>query len=212
MKLGDSVMNVSRRAILGAGAAAAAVLSGCATANTAPDPAAQLNAVLDRVSSEILRQSPERCTSLGLTPERAGYVFIDKVSDASKAGARQYRAILQRALADLAAIDRGALSAPDAVTLDVVSTSFRNSIDSSAFEAGGGAGSPYVVTQLNGAYRSMPNFLNEQHPLRTVEEADGYLARIEGFVGQLDAETAIIAEDASAGMRHRLSGPPKTPP
>lgn len=193
-------MNLSRRAILGAGAAAAAVLSGCATANTAPDPAAQLNAVLDRVSSEILRQSPERCTSLGLTPERAGYAFIDKVSDASKAGARLYRGILQRALADLAAIDRSALSAPDAVTLDVVATAFRNSVDSSAFEAGGGAGSPYVVTQLNGAYRSMPNFLNEQHPLRTVEEADGYLARIEGFVGQLDAETAIIAEDASAGV------------
>lgn len=193
-------MNFSRRAILGAGTAAAAVLSGCATANTTPDPAAQINAVLDRVSSEILRQSPERCTSLGLTAERAGYVFIDKVSDASKAGARQYRGILQHALADLASLDRSALSAPDAVTLDVVSTAFRNSIDSSAFEAGGGAGSPYVVTQLNGAYRSMPNFLNEQHPLRTVEEADGYLARIEGFVGQLDAETAIIAEDANAGV------------
>lgn len=193
-------MTLSRRAVLGAGAAAAAVLAGCATTNAAADATTRLNATLDRVSSEILRQSPERCTSLGLTAERAGYVFIDKVSDASKAGARQYRAILQRALADLASIDRNALSPQDAVTLDVVSTAFRNSVDSSSFEVGGGAGSPYVVTQLNGAYRSMPNFLNEQHPLRTIEEADGYIARIEGFVGQLDAETAIIAEDAGAGV------------
>jgi uncharacterized protein (DUF885 family) len=160
----------------------------------------QLTAVLDRAVAEILRRSPERCTSLGLTEERAGYKFIDKVSDASKAGARDSRAAAQRALAELGAIDRSGLSAQEAVTLDVVSTSFRNSVDAGAFEVGGGAGSPYVVTQLNGAYRSMPNFLNEQHPLRTVEEADGYIKRIEGFAGQLDQETAIIAEDAGAGV------------
>jgi uncharacterized protein (DUF885 family) len=197
-------MHISRRAVLGAGAAGATLLSGCASDGAAAagggDATAQLNATLDRVVGEILRRSPERCTSLGLTEERAGYKFIDKVSDASKAAARDYRAVLQRALTELGAIDRSALSSQDAVTLDVVATSFRNSVDSGAFEVGGGAGSPYVVTQLNGAYRGMPNFLNEQHPLRTVEEADGYLARIDGFVGQLDAETAIIAEDASAGV------------
>jgi uncharacterized protein (DUF885 family) len=201
-------MHISRRAVLGAGAAGAAVLTGCASGGaTAPDapgsmaPAgAQLSMALDRVASNILRRSPERCTSLGLTEERAGYKFIDKVSDASKQGARAYRAMLQQALTELGAIDRDQLSDQDAVTLDVVTTAFHNSVDSSAFEVGGGAGSPYVVTQLNGAYRGMPNFLNEQHPLRTVEEADGYLARIDGFVGQLDAETAIIAEDAGAGV------------
>ncbi|MGD9981140.1 MAG: DUF885 family protein [Hyphomonadaceae bacterium] len=200
-------MHISRRAVLGAGAAGVAVLTGCASGALGPqEPAtpasasAQLTATLDRVVGEILRRSPERCTGLGLTEERAGYKFIDKVSDASKAGARDYRAMLQRALTDLGAIDRSGLSAQETVTVDVVTTSFQNSVDSGAFEVGGGAGSPYVVTQLNGAYRSMPNFLNEQHPLRTVEEADGYLARIDGFAGQLDQETAIIGEDASAGV------------
>ncbi len=199
-------MHISRRAILSAGAVGAVAASGCAStpaaSPTAPAAAAsgQLDASLDRVVSDILRQSPERCTSLGLTEERAGYTFIDKVSDSSKAAGRQYRAILQRALGELNEIDLSGLSEQEQVTLDVVTTSFRNSVDSSAFEVGGGAGAPYVVTQLNGAYRSMPNFLNEQHPLRTVEEADGYLARIDGFVGQLDAETTIIGEDAGAGV------------
>jgi uncharacterized protein (DUF885 family) len=201
-------MHISRRAVLGAGAASAAVLAGCAsnTATATQTPAsaasasAQLAATLDRAVAGMLHRSPERCTSLGLTEERAGYKFIDKVSDASKAGARDYRAMLQSALTELGAIERNGLSAQEAVTLDVVTTSFRNSVDSGAFEVGGGAGAPYVVTQLNGAYRSMPNFLNEQHPLRTIEEADGYLARIGGFAGQLDQETAIIAEDAGAGV------------
>lgn len=197
-------MHVSRRALLGAGAAGA-VLTGCAsgpttTSGAAADGSVRLNQILDAAVANTLRRSPERCTSLGLTEERAGYRFIDKVSDASKAAAREARAQLQQSLSDLRALNRETLTPRDRVTYDVVETAWTNSLDTSAYEAGGGAGSPYVVTQLTGAYRSMPNFLNEQHPLRTVDEADGYLARIEGFVDQLDAETAIIAEDAAAGV------------
>ncbi len=196
-------MHISRRAVLGAGAAGAAMLSGCASGGatvTSPSPDVALNAVLDRSVANSLRRSPERCTSLGLTEERAGYRFIDKVSDASKAATREARAQQQASLNELRAIHRESLSPRDRVTYDVVETAWVNSLDSSAFEVGGGAGSPYAVTQLTGAYRSMPNFLNEQHPLRTIDEADGYLARVDGFVGQLDAETAIIAEDAASGV------------
>lgn len=198
-------MSISRRGVLGAGAAGVAVLSGCASSGASAGDAAlapieQLNAVLDSAVANAFRRSPERCTSLGLTEERAGYRFIDKVSDPSKAAAREARAQLQQSLAALRAVDREALEPRDRVTYDVVETSWVNSLDSSAFEFGGGAGSPYQVTQLTGSYRSMPNFLNEQHPLRTVDEADGYLARVDGFAGQLDAETQIIAEDAAAGV------------
>jgi uncharacterized protein (DUF885 family) len=200
-------MTISRRAVLGAGAAGVALLTGCATAPAgapapaAPaDPTAQLNAVLDRTVNALLRESPERCTSLGLTEERAGYRFIDKVSDASKEGARRTRGIVQNALTELRALDRNALPARDQVTLDVVATSYEYSLANSRFEVGGGAGSPYVVTQLNGAYRGVPDFLDNQHPLRTRDEADAYLARLDGFARQLDQETAIIPEDAGAGV------------
>ncbi len=194
-------MIMSRRAVLGAGAAGVALLSGCATA-PAPtaDASAQMNAVLDRVVETAFRRSPEFCTSLGISEERAGYRFIDKVSDRSKAASRENRALTQAALNDLRAIDRSALAPRDQVTYDVVSTSWENSLANSAFEAGGGAGSPYVVTQLTGAYRNGPDFLDQQHPLRTRDEADGYLARLGGFAGQLDQDTAIIAEDAAAGV------------
>ncbi len=67
----------------------------------------------------------------------------------------------------------------------------------SAFEIGGGAGSPYVVTQLTGAYGDVPDFMDSQHPLRTRDEAEAYFARLSGYVAQLDQETAIIAEDAA---------------
>ncbi|MBK8542986.1 MAG: DUF885 family protein [Caulobacteraceae bacterium] len=198
-------MHISRRVLLGAGAASAAVLAGCASngatgVSAGGDPSTRMNEVLDRSVANSLRRSPERCTSLGLTEERAGYRFIDKVSDASKQAAREAREQTRTSLNELRAIDRESLPARDKVTYDVVATAWANNLASAEFEVGGGAGAPYVVTQLTGAYRSMPNFLNEQHPLRTTDEAEGYVARINGFVGQLEAEIGIIAEDAAAGV------------
>lgn len=198
-------MHLSRRALLGAGAAGVAVLSGCATSapateTPAPDVSARLAARLDRAVTDMLRRSPERCTSLGIDEQRAGGRFIDKLSDASKQGRADYRAMLQRTLDDLAAFDRASLPARDQVTLDVVSTSLRNTVAGQSFAPGGGAGAPYVVSQLDGAYTDVPDFMDAQHPLRTRDQADAYLSRLNEFVRQLDQETAIIAEDAGAGV------------
>ena len=201
-------MLTTRRALLGAGAAGLAILSGCATAPAASpeapaapaDPGAQLNAVLDRTVAAMLRESPERCTSLGLTEDRAGYRFVDKLGDSSKEGSRRYRAIIQNALTELRALDRNALPGRDQVTLDVVATSFENNLANSRFEVGGGAGAPYVVTQLTGSYADGPDFLDQQHPLRNRDEADAYLARLSEYDRVLDQETAIIGEDAGLGV------------
>ncbi len=199
-------MQLSRRALLGAGAAGVAVLSGCATdGGTAAAPAAataseQLSATLDRTVAAMLREQPQRCTSLGLTEARAGYRFIDKLGDASKEGARRYRGVIENAVRELDAIDRTTLSAQEVVTLDVVKTSFENNLATSRFEVGGGAGSPYAVTQLNGAYTGFPDFMDNQHPLRTRDEADAYLARLSEYVRVLDQETANIRADAGAGV------------
>lgn len=191
-------MHTTRRALLGAGAAGVALLTtGC----QAPlDQSARLTEILDRVSREILQQSPERCTALGVTEEQAGGRFIDRLSDTSKDGQRAYRGVLQTALNDLNAIDRAALSAQDGVTLDVVKTSFENSVSNMGYEVGSGAGAPYIVTQLTGSYASVPDFMDNQHPLRTRDEAEAYITRLGAFVRQLDQETAIIAADASAGV------------
>jgi uncharacterized protein (DUF885 family) len=189
-------MLTTRRSILGASAAGLALLAGCQ--QTAPG--ARLTEILDRVSTDMLREAPERCTSLGVSEERAGGRFVDRMGDASKEGARRYRGILEAATRDLGAINRERLTSQEAVTLDVVTTSFENSIATQQFEIGGGAGAPYIVTQLTGAYTDVPDFMDSQHPLRTRDEAEAYLARLNGYVTQLDQETAIIAEDGGAGV------------
>lgn len=190
-------MHLTRRAALGAGAATLALAAtGCAR----QDPSAALTALLNRVSMEILRESPERCTGLGVTEEQAGGRFIDRMGDNSREGANRYRGILETALTDLGAISRDALPPGDQVTHDVVRTSFENSVASLGFEVGNGATVPYVVTQLTGAYTDAPDFLDSQHPLRTRDETEAYLARLSGYAHQLDQETAMLGADAAAGV------------
>lgn len=191
------MMHLSRRAMLGAGAATAALAAAPAFAAAESE---RLSTLLDNIVTEMLRRSPERATSLGVSEERAGGRFIDRVSDPSKRAARENRAATQSALRDLGRIRRDRLTPQEQVTHDVVRTSFEHSLANSAFTAGGGAGAPYAVTQLSGVYSSMPNFLAQQHPIRNREEADAFLARLDGFVGQMDAQTAIIGEDARAGV------------
>ena len=190
-------MQMTRRAALGAGAATIALAAtGCQT----QDQSAALTALLDRTCIDILRESPERCTSLGVTEEQAGGRYVDRVSDASKAGKTRGREIGQAVLDGLNGIRRDALPANEQVTYDVVRTSFENSMAASAFAPGGGATTPYVVTQLTGAYTQGPDFLDSRHPLTTRDEAEAYLTRLAGYATQLDQETAIIGEDAGAGV------------
>jgi uncharacterized protein (DUF885 family) len=195
-------MQISRRAMLGASTAAVAMLAaGRAAAQEAPaDTSGQLATVLDDTVTALLRMSPERCTSLGVSEERAGGRYIDRLSDATKAAELEYRAALETALAQLRNLDRTALPARDIVTLDVVVTSFENSVSNMSFERGAGAGAPYVVTQLTGSYTDIPDFMDARHPLRSRDEADAFLARLDRYPDILDQETARIAEDAAQGV------------
>src|SRR5262249_43904165 len=91
--LGDRML--SRRTLLAASAAQLPLLGACASPSAAthvdattpdtpapvppPTPDQQFSMLLDRISTDILKQSPERCTSLGVTEQRAGGRYIDKL-------------------------------------------------------------------------------------------------------------------------------------
>jgi len=187
-------MNISRRALLGAGAATVLM---AATAR-AENPA--LDALLDRAVTEFLREAPEYCTALAVPEARAGGRYIDRLSDASREGAHRQRRMLEQFVADLRRIDRGSLSGQDVVTYDVVLTAIDNSIASARFDVGSGAGAPYVVTQLTGSYTGIPDFLASQHPITNRDNAEAYVTRLRRYETMLDQETRRIREDAANGV------------
>ena len=60
--------------------------------------------------------------------------------------------------------------------------------------------SPYVVSQMNGAYYWLPDFIGGRHPLGTPADAEAYLARLTALGTALDQETARITHDAGIGV------------
>ncbi len=65
---------------------------------------------------------------------------------------------------------------------------------------GNGAGAPYVLSQINGAWQEVPDFLDSQHAIETREDAQAYLARLEAFARMMDDEVERVRRDVGLGV------------
>ncbi len=162
---------------------------------------ADLRAMLDSFFYARLEDSPEQATSLGLdVGPRAG--LKSKLGDASRAGEARRFARARQELAALRSIPRDALGEAAGLDYDIVEYSLERVMAGERFGYGASAGryAPYVLTQLSGGYRDVPDFLANQHRIQNAADADAYVARVEAFAGVIDAETERQREDASKGV------------
>ena len=197
-------MTLSRRHLLITGAAVgAAGLSpfGAALAATPAGPVAdpKLSSLLDAFVDEILTDSPEAATYLGLDKGvRVG--LKSRLSGASTVDRRAQVSASADRVKRLSAIDPKGLTPRDLTIRDTVLAAQTQTVEGGAFSYGGDGGNPYVVTQQSGAFSQVPEFLNSQHAIDTAADVDAYLARSHAFAKVLDQETARIGEDAAAGV------------
>ena len=59
---------------------------------------------------------------------------------------------------------------------------------------------PYRLYQQGGAYFSIPDFLNSEHPINTAHDAEAYLARLATFARVLDQDTEGQRAEAARGL------------
>ena len=197
---------MDRRSFLGSTGAAtlatALPTAAHAAAEAAPAADQRLRALLDRIFYERLAESPESATRLGLdTGERAG--LKARLSDRSAAGVAADLARAKRELAELRAINPASLSPAGRLDYEVISYQLNQSIaGGERFTYGDSMGryAPYVLSQLTGAYRDVPDFLDSQHRIRDAAEADAYLARLTAFPSAIDADTDRQRADAARGV------------
>lgn len=162
---------------------------------------ADLRAMLDRFFYARLDDSPEQATSLGLdTGPRA--VLKARLGDVSRAGEARQFARARRERAALRTIPRDALGDAARLDYDIVGYSLDRVIAGERFAYGASAGryAPYVLSQLSGAYRDVPDFLSSQHRVANAADADAYVARVEALAGAIDAETERQRQDAAKGV------------
>jgi len=58
---------------------------------------------------------------------------------------------------------------------------------------------PYVVSQVEGAYQVLPDFLDTEHGIATRDDAEAYLDRLAAFGPAMDQQTAMVRADAARG-------------
>jgi Uncharacterized protein conserved in bacteria len=194
-----------RRLMFTAAAGAAMAATGqalaqeAATAAPATGEAARLNTLMDRIFKELLLESPETLTSLGFD-KGPNAAMKAKLDDRSQAKVDADKAKFRQAMTDLDAIDRAALPASAAVHYDTLKYFGDTVMMGYDFPYGGGFfPSPYTVSQLGGAYQSIPDFLDSQHSIETAEDAEAYLSRLEAFGPVMDQETERVRAEFAAG-------------
>lgn len=192
---------MDRRSLLAGGgalAAASALPALPALAGTQGSGDAALAAMLDRFFYDRLAERPEQATSLGLdTGTRAA--LRSQLSDDSRAADARSLAKRRAELAALRRVDRARLSDTAKVDYDVVEYQLRLAMRRAAFDYGSG-NSPYVLSQLSGPYRSVPEFLDGQHRVATAADADAYLSRLSAFSTAIDTSVARTRDDAAKGV------------
>jgi uncharacterized protein (DUF885 family) len=196
---------IDRRGLI---ASAGAAICAPAAAVSAQRPSAdRLYKLFDAFMAADLDASPEEATSLGLdTGARAGEkARLDSRSLVAIAAERRR---IRRELGDMLDLDPASLSGMDRVNYDVVLFTLKSTHQAnSRYDYGPGAailpyvgaGAPYVLSPLTGAYSSVPDFLDGQHRVETKADADAYLSRLEAFGLAMDQEIEVVRHDAAHG-------------
>ncbi|MBB6228282.1 uncharacterized protein (DUF885 family) [Polymorphobacter multimanifer] len=185
---------LNRRAALGLLAAGIAAPLAAGQSGPALTPAARLRALIDASSAAELALDP-----LGEPgrPRPAGTaVFIDPLTDAH---ADAVLANKRRELAELQAIDRGALTAMDAIAYDV----FAYKLQTSLGFITSGLAAIQREAPLNpsfGLHVSMPDFVSGAGAgFATVGDYEAGLDRLTGFTGFMDTTLVRLRQGMAAG-------------
>ena len=158
-----------------------------------------LNTLFDKMFNERVRSSPTFATSLGLDKGELAYLK-------SKLDTRPYRAARaedlareRRFLATLKAVSPVGLSPSAALNREIVLYDIGTNITAPARFDLDSVQSPYLISQQDGAYFSIPDFLNSAHTIETTADAEAYLSRLAQFSTVLDNESAEQRRQAARG-------------
>ena len=193
----DLILAVGATAVVSANASRAG-----AAAPARPSAAKQkLSALFERIFAELLQEAPELASSFGLDVGPHADLKA-KLHQASIADVQRRKRRTAQHLAELTAIDRKALSGMDAINYDSVLYDLKTTDAANRRFPYGveGATSPYVVSQITGAYQEAPDFLATQHTIETRADCEAYVARLGELGRVMDQESDRVRRDVGLGV------------
>jgi uncharacterized protein (DUF885 family) len=160
---------------------------------------AALNAAFDKIFTETMKDNPGFATSLGLDVGELACLrstFDPKPFDQSR---RESFAKDQASLALLRSIDPATLSPAAALNREIVMYGLEQNLVAYPKFGLGSVQNPYDISQQDGIYFGIPDFLNSTHPVNNAADAEAYLSRLSEFAKLLDFETADQRAQAARG-------------
>jgi uncharacterized protein (DUF885 family) len=160
---------------------------------------AKLNALFDAIFQEQVRAAPTFATQLGLDKGDLAYLKSKLDTRPYQQARAEELARNKKFLAQLNAVDPAGLSQAAALNREIVIYDIGTNITAPERFDLDSVQSPYLISQQDGAYFSIPDFLNSSHTVETAADAEAYLSRLEQFATLLDLETAEQRRQAGRG-------------
>ena len=183
---------------VGAFASAPAFAFTAAQAASSPGDGA-LNQIFDRIFQEQVRTNPGLATYTGL--DKGELVTLKSKLDTRPDQQARLEEIARtnKFIGWLDAVPEAGLSPLAKLNREVVLWDLRTSnVGPEKFDVSNPQ-SPYLISQQDGAYFSVPDFLHSAHTIETAADAEAYLARLDQFSTVLDNETAEQQRQAARG-------------
>jgi uncharacterized protein (DUF885 family) len=194
---------MDRREFLSLGSVAALLPimpAGLASAQTAASPGDEaLNRLFEAIFQEQVATFPAFATQLGLDKDRLAGLRSKLDTRPDQQARAENLAQAKRWIASLEAVPPASLSPAAALNREVVLWDLKtNNVGPDRFDISNPQ-SPYVISQQDGAYFSIPDFLASAHPIENATDAEAYLSRLSQFATVLDNETAEQRRQAARG-------------
>jgi uncharacterized protein (DUF885 family) len=169
-----------------------------AQARAAPGDEA-LNQLFEAIFQEQVATFPTFATQLGLDKDQLAGLRSKLDTRPDQQARAENLAQAKRWIARLEAIPPASLSPAAALNREVVLWDLMtNNVGPERFDISNPQ-SPYVISQQDGAYFSIPDFLASAHPIENAADAEAYLSRLGQFATVLDNETAEQRRQAARG-------------
>lgn len=157
----------------------------------------RLRMAMDRIFEVDLQLSPQSATAYGLDTGSNAWAR-SRLDDYSLAGGVAAARHYERRLAELRTIPDAGLGESWQVRKAVVEHMLVQRLVPDRFGIAA-LGAPYRLSQQDGAYFEIPDFLDSQHPVENADDAEAYLARLAAFPFALDDQSAAQLHDAANG-------------
>jgi len=163
---------------------------------------------MDGIADQILQEYPDQATFLGVdTGARAG--LHTRLHDRSLDGIANRNAGCGVRLKKLKDLELKGLSAAEDITYRSTLYAHELAHEGAKFAYGDNMvlnawqadyNSPYAMSHNAGFFANIPGFLDSQHKVEAVSDAEAYLSRLSAFAKGLTAETERLRHDAGLGV------------